>query len=183
MGLRSAVFIDRDGTLTLEREYLSDPASVRIAPGAIDALSHLKEAGFALMIVTNQSGIACGYYTLEDYQAVAARVDEVLEDAGVPVDMTLYCPHHPDITGSCPCRKPRTGMYLEAAQELDLDPSRSFYVGDKLKDVLPALELGGQGVLVRTGYGRQFETSAPDSVVVVDDLDAAGKVILGETWR
>ena len=179
--LRPAVFIDRDGTIVIEREYLADPDRVEILPGTFEALAALREAGFALVIVTNQSGIARGYYSIEDYHAVAARLDALLEEAGVAVDMTRFCPHHPDLSGPCPCRKPGTGMYLDAAEELGLDPARSYYIGDKLTDVMPALELGGWGILVRTGYGHELEVSAPEPIRVVDDLAAAAELIVEKT--
>ena len=181
--LRRAAFIDRDGTIMLEREYLSDPDGVEIIPGTFEALAALRAVGFALVIVTNQSGIARGYYSIDDYQAVAARLDALLEEAGGAVDTTRFCPHYPDLGGPCPCRKPGTGMYLDAAEELGLDPASSYYIGDKLTDVTPALELGGQGVLVRTGYGHELEASAPESILVVDDLAAAAELIVGESHR
>lgn len=177
-GLRPAVFIDRDGTLISERHYLAEPDGVHLVPGAVEALRRLRAAGFALVVVTNQSGIARGLYTLDDYRAVAARLDEVLEGAGVPLDGTRFCPHHPDVTGPCACRKPGTGMYLDAAGELDLDPEASWYVGDKVTDVLPALELRGRGILVRSGYGGEAEAGAPPAVSVVDDFAAAADLIL-----
>ena len=176
--LRPAVFVDRDGTLIVERDYLADPAGVSLVHGAVEALASLRAAGFALVVVTNQSGIARGLYRLEDYHAVAARLDAVLGAAGVPVDGTWFCPHHPDYTGPCTCRKPGVGMYVRAAAELGLDLQASWYVGDKITDVLPALELGGQGILVRSGYGRDLEAAAPGQVTVADDLpDAAGLIL------
>lgn len=181
--LRRAVFLDRDGTLIEERAYLSDPEGVELMPGAAKALKALRGAGFALVTVTNQSGIALGLYSDADYRAVAARLDEALEAAGVPVDATEYCPHHPDATGPCSCRKPATGMHLRAAAVLGLDPARSYYVGDKVTDVLPALELGGRGILVRTGYGREQEARVPDGIRVADDLSAAAAVILSDPRR
>ena len=181
--LRPAAFIDRDGTIILEREYLADPDGVEIIPGTFEALAALREEGFALIVVTNQSGIACGYYSIEDYRAVAARLDTLLDEAGVAVDMTCFCPHHPDLGGPCPCRKPGTGMYLDAAKELGLDPACSYYIGDKLTDVMAALELGGRGILVRTGYGQELEASAPKPILVVDDLKAAAELIVEESRR
>jgi len=172
-----AVFVDRDGTLLVERHYLSDPAGVELIPGAAAALARLRELGYALVVVTNQSGIALGRYSLADYRGVAARVDQILADKGVPADGTYFCPHHPDVTGPCPCRKPGTGMYVQAAGELGLDLARSWYVGDKVTDVLPAMSLGGRGVLVRTGYGREHEDDVPAGVSVVDDLGAAARLI------
>lgn len=169
-GLRRAVFVDRDGTIIVEREYLADPDGVTFVPGAEEAIRRLKEAGWVVVVVTNQSGIARGLYTEEAYHAVAKRLDELLGQASAPVDATYYCPHHPDFTGPCECRKPGTGMYRTAARDLGLDLADSFYVGDRLKDVLPALELGGRGILVRTGYGREEEEGLPDGAEVVDDL-------------
>lgn len=183
MSARPAVFIDRDGTLITERDYLADPEGVELVPGALSALADLKQAGFALVTVTNQSGIALGIYDESDYHAVAARLAEVLERAGVPPDGVEYCPHHPDVTGPCDCRKPGTGMYLRAAAELGLDPKGSYYVGDKVTDVLPALELGGRGILVRTGYGREHERTVPAGVRVAADLRAAADLILADPRR
>lgn len=178
-GLRPAVFVDRDGTLIVERNYLADPDDVVLVPGAVDALRALRAAGYALVVVTNQSGIARGLYTLDDYRAVAARLDRVLAEKGVPVDATYYCPHHPDETGPCACRKPAPGMYLQAAADLGLDPEASWYVGDKITDVLPAAELRGRGILVRSGYGRELEAAVPAGVLVVDDFPAAARHIVG----
>jgi D-glycero-D-manno-heptose 1,7-bisphosphate phosphatase len=177
---RPAVFVDRDGTFIAERSYLADPAGVELVPGTLEALTSLQAAGFAVVIVTNQSGVARGLYTEDDYRAVAARLNEVLAEGGVVVDSTEYCVHHPEVTGPCTCRKPGTGMYLRASEALGLDPRRSFYVGDKVTDVLPAAELGGQGILVLTGYGREHEGSVPSDVWVAADLRAATERILRE---
>jgi D-glycero-D-manno-heptose 1,7-bisphosphate phosphatase len=180
---RPAAFLDRDGTILTEKVYLADPDGVRLLPGAVDAMHRLREAGFALVVVTNQSGIAKGLYELSDYEAVAARVDQVLTEHGMVVDATYFCPHHPDETGVCGCRKPDTGMHRRAAEELDLDLGSSFYGGDKVTDVLPALELGGQGILVRTGYGADLEDMVPPETWIVDDLNAAATRIVGHTRR
>lgn len=180
---RAAVFLDRDGTLVVERHYLADPDGLQLVPGALGALAALRDAGYALVVVTNQSGIARGLYTEADYRAVADRLDSVLAKASLSLDGSYHCPHYPEVTGPCACRKPSTGMYLQAASELDLAPERSWYVGDKISDVLPALALKGRGILVRTGYGREHESSVPDGVAVVDDLEAAATYILGEDGR
>ena len=176
--LRPAVFLDRDGTLVQERDYLAEADRVELVSGAADALRALRSAGFALVIVTNQSGIARGMYSGEDYAAVTARLHEMLRRAGARLDLTLHCAHHPDHTGPCSCRKPQTGMHMRAAEALGLDLAGSYYVGDKISDVLPALELGGHGILVRTGYGRENEGSVPVGVAVVDDLPGAARLIL-----
>lgn len=181
MGLRPAVFVDRDGTIVAERHYLADPDGVVLVPGALEALVDLREAGFVLVTVTNQSGIARGLYTEDDYHAVAARLTEVLAAGGLAVDRTEYCVHHPDVTGPCGCRKPATGMHLAAAADLGLDVEASYYVGDKATDVMPAVALEGQGILVRTGYGLDHEASVPPGTWVVDDLRAAVDRILAES--
>lgn len=179
---RAAVFLDRDGTLIQEADYLADPDGVVLIEGVIEALRRLRAAGFTLVVVTNQSGIARGLYDESDYRAVAARLDRVLEAAGVAVDATYHCPHHPDHSGACECRKPGLGMHRRAARDLGLDLRRSVYVGDKLTDVLPAEETGGRGYLVRTGYGGRVEPSAvPEGVEIVDDLSAAVDHILALT--
>ena len=178
MALRPAVFVDRDGTIIVERTYLADPEGVHLVPGATSALADLGSAGFALVTVTNQSGIARGLYTDRDYHAVAARLNVILTEAGARIDATEHCPHHVDFTGPCECRKPATGMHRRAASRLGIDLARSYYVGDKVTDVLPALELGGQGILVRTGYGREQEASVPEGTWVVEDLRAAADLIL-----
>lgn len=179
-GGRPAVFLDRDGTLIEEREYLADPAGVDLVEGVPEALKALRKAGYVLVVVTNQSGIARGYYGEDDYRAVASRLDAVLREAGAPVDATLYCPHHPDETGPCVCRKPGTGMHRDAIRRFGLDPERSWFVGDKMSDVLPARTLGGRGILVRTGYGREMEPTLPDEFLVADDLpEAAGMILAG----
>jgi D-glycero-D-manno-heptose 1,7-bisphosphate phosphatase len=182
---RAAVYLDRDGTLVVERHYLADPEDLHLVPGAAAALATLKDAGYALVVVTNQSGIARGLYAEADYEAVARRLEAMLAKAGVVLDGTYHCPHHPDVTGPCVCRKPSTGMYLQAALDLDLDPASSWYVGDKTTDVLPARELEGRGILVRTGYGAEHEAEVPEGVAVVDDVAAAARHILAADarWR
>jgi D-glycero-D-manno-heptose 1,7-bisphosphate phosphatase len=176
--LRPAVFLDRDGTIIEEVKYLADPGGVALIPGAVEALGLLREAGFALVVVTNQSGIARGYYRVEDYEAVAHRLNELLAAHHITLDATRFCPHHPAASGDCDCRKPATGMHRSAAEELGLDTARSFFVGDRLGDLLPALELGGEAVLVRTGYGREEEGALPPAFHAVDDLLQAAHWII-----
>lgn len=178
--LRRAVFLDRDGTLIREEKYLSDPAGIVLIPGVVEALRRLRQGGFALVVVTNQSGIARGYYALDDYHAVEEALDRILALHGIVLDATHFCPHHPDVTGDCPCRKPATGMHRTAAEDLGLDLARSYYVGDRVRDLLPALELGGEGILVRTGYGRDEEADLPPVFSVADDLAEAAHKILGD---
>ncbi len=174
---RAAVFLDRDGTLVEEEDYLSDPDRVRLIPGAADALRRLRDAGFALVIITNQSGIARGFYTERDYRAVQDRIEAEFQLGRVRFDAVFHCPHHPDFTGPCRCRKPGTLLYEQAIQELGLAPDLSWYVGDRWKDLEPARILGGRGLLVRTGYGRE-QGPGPAEFEAVDDIVAAADRIL-----
>jgi len=180
---RPAAFLDRDGTLIAEAHYLADPERVRLVPGAAEALLRLRDAGYALVVVTNQSGIARGLYTEADFRAVQARLDALLEADGVRLDAVYHCPHHPDWTGPCDCRKPGTGLFVRAARELGVDPAASVYIGDRLKDVLPARVLGGRGILVRTGYGAEQARDAPADIAVAADLSAAVARILAGLTR
>ena len=177
---RAAVFLDRDGTVVEDAHYLADPERVTLIPGAAAAIRRMSAAGLPVVLVTNQSGIAHGLYTEEQYRAVARRVDELIQAAEARVDATYYCPHHPEYGGPCDCRKPATGLYRLAAREHGLEPADSYFVGDKLTDVLPAAALGGQGILVRTGYGTSAEPSLPSGFWAADDLAGAAELILRE---
>jgi D-glycero-D-manno-heptose 1,7-bisphosphate phosphatase len=145
---RPAAFLDRDGTLMRDIHYPRDPEAVVLVPGAAEALRRLERAGIVRVVVTNQSGIAQGKVSVADYEAVRDRLAELLASEGASVDASYHCPHHPDFTGACDCRKPATGMYRQAAAELALDPAASLFVGDRWRDVGPGLELGGFALLV-----------------------------------
>jgi histidinol-phosphate phosphatase family protein len=142
------VFFDRDGTLIEDEHYLSDPARVRLRSGAATAVRRVQEAGLAVVIVTNQSGIARGMFTEADYARVRDRVEELLEQGGARADATYHCPHHPDFGPACACRKPGIALFQQAASEHALDLARSAFVGDRLRDVQPAARFGALGVLV-----------------------------------
>jgi D-glycero-D-manno-heptose 1,7-bisphosphate phosphatase len=176
---RRAALVDRDGTIIREREYLSDPAGVELLPGAAEGLRALQSAGYAIVIVTNQSGIARGLYDESAYAAVEAEVERRLAEAGVHVLGSYHCPHHPDFSGPCDCRKPAPGLALRAAREHDLDLGRSAFIGDRVRDVAMATALGGIPVLVRSGYGRAEEVGAPGDVRVVDTLAEAADLLTG----
>jgi histidinol-phosphate phosphatase family protein len=145
---RRAVFLDRDGTLIEDVHYLNDPARVTLVRGAAEAVRALRERGWATVVVTNQSGIARGLVTPAQFDAVTARLDALLAERGATLDATYHCPHLPELTGPCACRKPGPAMYERAARELGLDLAGSLYVGDRWRDVAPALLFGGRGVLV-----------------------------------
>ena len=147
-GLRRAAFLDRDGTIVEDVHYLSRPEQLALLPGAVDALRRLDDAGVPIVVVTNQSGIARGLLTADDYAAVERRLDAMLADVGIRLAATYHCPHHPEFGGPCDCRKPGLLLYERAAVEHALDAARSLYAGDRWRDVEPALRLGGTGVLV-----------------------------------
>lgn len=175
-----AVFLDRDGTLIEDRHYLSDPSQVQLYKGAAEAVRAMKKAGYAIVLVTNQSGIGRGYFTEDDYRAVHGELTRQLAAGGIRLDGSYHCP---DAPGGAPvestCRKPSPVLYRRAERELDLDLQRSWFVGDKVSDVEPAESLGGRGILVRTGYGQSEAAKAPPNCRVVDDLEAAADLICG----
>lgn len=175
-----AVFLDRDGTVIVECEYLSDPEQVQLIDGVPEALRRLHAAGWKLVIVTNQSGIARGLYTTEAFQTVQQRVEQALSAEGVTFDAVYYCPHHPDFTGPCECRKPGPGMYRRAERELGVDLSASVYIGDRRSDVEPAEVFGGRGFLVRTGYGLKNGQTLPARTQSVRHLPEAVEILLRE---
>lgn len=145
---RPAAFLDRDGTIIRDANYIRDPRDVELLPGAAAAIGRLNAHGVAVVVVTNQSGIGRGLFTIKDYEAVRARVEALLAESGARIDATYVCPHNPDVTGPCQCRKPGTALYRKAIEELALDPASSVYVGDRWRDVAPALTLGGLPVLL-----------------------------------
>lgn len=170
--LSPAVFLDRDGTIMEDTDYCFDPKDVRIFPGVRDGLRRLKSRGFKLIIITNQSGIGRGRFTLEQYRAVEAEVSQQLGDD--LIDATYYCPDSPGQPSNC--RKPAPGMVIQAAQDYKIDLSRSFFIGDKEIDVECGHNAGVSAIRVRTGTQRDVTGSNADWLV--DDLSAAVQIIL-----
>ena len=168
MSARPAVFLDRDGTIIEDTGYIADPDAVRLLPGAAPAIGRLNRASIPAIVVTNQSGIARGLLDESAYQAVARRLETLLAAGGVRLDGDYHCPHHPDFTGTCECRKPGPLLYRRAAADHGLDLARSWWVGDRERDVVPAERFGGRGVLI----------GQPPAVV--RDLSAAVDIILNE---
>ena len=154
-----AAFLDRDGTIIEDAGYLRDPAGVRLLPGAAQAIRQLNEHGLIVVVATNQSGIARGLLTLDDYGATERRVDELLALEGARLDAHYFCPHVPELSGPCGCRKPGTLLYRQAAERFGIDLSRSWWVGDRLRDVLPAETFGGRGILVGTTEPESAESN------------------------
>ena len=178
-GRRPAVFLDRDGTIIEDPGFLHEPEKVRLLPGAADAIASLNAAGYLVVTVSNQSGIARGLYQAADYEAVQQRLADLLATHGARIDASYFCPHHPQFPGPCDCRKPGTKLFQDATRDLGLDLARSWWVGDRLTDVKPARGLGGGASLVTTGQGTLHQGQARAlSVTVVADLAAAVAEIL-----
>jgi D-glycero-D-manno-heptose 1,7-bisphosphate phosphatase len=175
---RSAVFLDRDGTIIEDTGYVAGTAAVRLLPGAADAIARLNRARFPAIVVTNQSGIARGLLDEAAYGATARRLEELLAAAGARLDGDYHCPHHPEFTGPCECRKPGPLLYRRAAEEHGLHLARSWWVGDRLRDVLPAELFNGRGLLIGPIVADELSTTAAGRFPVVRDLAAAVDIIL-----
>lgn len=184
LNARPAVFLDRDGTLIEERHYLADPGGVRLVPGAAGAVRALNEAGWLVVLTTNQAGVARGLFPESAVHAVHARVGALLAREGAWLDGIEFCPHHPDLGPPCDCRKPAPGMARRAAGRLPIDLAASWAVGDKRIDVAFGCAAGGRGHLVLTGYGpserAEVEARHPDAPIS-QDLAGAVYLILGGT--
>jgi histidinol-phosphate phosphatase family protein len=159
---RPAVFLDRDGTIMRDVEYCGEPKDVHVFNGAAEALQRLKDAGFKLIVITNQSGIGRGYFSERAYRAVEAEVQRQLP----MIDATYFCPHQPN--EDCACRKPKPQMIVDAQREHQLDLSRSWFLGDKELDAECGRNAGVQSILVRTGRELPKETSVADLAEAVD---------------
>ena len=147
METRNVLFLDRDGVINVDVGYLSNPAQLEFIPGAIEAMQEAQTRGYDIIVVTNQSGVARGYYTEEDVQALHAEMSRRLEIEGVHILAYYYCPHHPEGTvevykKACDCRKPNPGMLTKAIEEWNVDVDSSFLVGDKPSDVEAAESIG-----------------------------------------
>ena len=184
-----AVFLDRDGTINVERDYLRRVEDLRLLPGAGRAVRRLNDAGFKVVLITNQSGVARGLLTEEDYVEINRELAKRLRrNAGAKIDADYACFHLPTAKVKkyrldCDCRKPRPGLFIRAAEDMGLDLVQSFAVGDRRRDIEAAKLVGVTGVLVRTGYGRAEEAlewteggGQPDQVC--NDLGAAVDWIL-----
>jgi D-glycero-D-manno-heptose 1,7-bisphosphate phosphatase len=184
-----AVFLDRDGTLIEEVDYLERVEQVALYSWSIDGVRLLNRAGIRVFVVTNQAGVARGYFTESVVADVHRHIDSLLASGGARIDAYYYCPHHPEgaveaYRRRCECRKPGRGLVDRAAQEFGIDPSRSFVVGDRWLDIQLARAVGARAVLVRTGFGSTAERQQPSDVTadaIADNLVGAANWILGHT--
>nr|WP_244987296.1 D-glycero-beta-D-manno-heptose 1,7-bisphosphate 7-phosphatase [Winslowiella toletana] len=167
-----AIFLDRDGTINVDHGYVHEIDNFQFIDGVIDAMRELKKMGFALVLVTNQSGIARGMFTEDQFISLTEWMDWSLADREVDLDGIYFCPHHPDATEDayrqqCDCRKPQPGMLLSAQQELNIDMAASYIVGDKIEDILAGKAAGvGKKVLVRSGKPVTAEGEAAADWVI-----------------
>jgi D-glycero-D-manno-heptose 1,7-bisphosphate phosphatase len=177
---RKAAMLDRDGTIIHDRIYTRDPDDVELLPGAADAIRRLARAGYPAIVITNQSGIARSIISLTQYRAVRQRLDALLAAEGASLADTFTCPHHPDFGGPCACRKPNTALYARAAVIHQLDLSRCIFIGDRARDVTPALTFGARGVLVhsRTTTDDDVARADAEQVPVVSTLLQAVTLLL-----
>jgi len=186
MSHRGAVFLDRDGTLIEEVGYLDRVERVRLFPWSVAAIRALNDANIPIVLITNQSGVARGFFTEAVVDEVHRHIGKLLAAGGARLDAYYYCPHHRDgkiaqYAVACDCRKPGRGLVDRAARDLNVDAARSFTVGDRWLDVALARNIGGRGILVRTGYGADEERRAPDGLAadaVVNNLVEAASWIL-----
>ncbi|MFK7897298.1 MAG: D-glycero-alpha-D-manno-heptose-1,7-bisphosphate 7-phosphatase [Myxococcota bacterium] len=178
-GPRAAIFLDRDGTLIEEREYLSDPEQLALIPGTAEALVALREAGFALVCVTNQSAIGRGWLTSSTLAHIHDALERDLAEQGAWLDAIYFCPDVDAETSAEADRKPGSGMLLRAAKELDLTLAESWIVGDHLRDLEAGLNADCRaGILVLTGHGERFSEAVSSNDIVCKDLAEAAQRIL-----
>jgi D-glycero-D-manno-heptose 1,7-bisphosphate phosphatase len=181
-----AVFLDRDGTINLEKNYLYRIEEFVFIGSAPEAIRRLNDAGYLVVVVTNQSGVARGYYSLEDVEKLHKHIEDELAGFGASIQGFYTCPHHLEEGGgeysrACDCRKGRPGLLFQAAEDLDIDLTSSFMIGDKLSDVEAAENSGCTPFLVLTGHGKSEQHRlAPGRAYICDDLAGAVDLILAK---
>ena len=183
---RPAVFLDRDGTINLDAGYIDRLERLELYPFAIDAIRLFRQAGYLAVILTNQAGVAHGMYGEDFVATVAKYLADRAESGGTAIDGHYYCPHSPDAAleqyrMDCECRKPKPGLALRAAAELNIDLARSVVIGDRWRDISVARAVGARGILVKTGYGATEALRPPPGMwadAVCEDLVGAAVWLL-----
>lgn len=182
---RKTVFLDRDGTINVEKNYLYRPEDFLFIEKAPEAIARLNRLGFQVIVVSNQAGVARGYYTEEDVRRLHSYIQGELKKQGAHIDAFYYCPHHPEAgigkyRISCRCRKPDVGMFEQACRDFAINVEKSWMIGDNKGDILAGRSFGLQTIMVRTGYGRELEQSGfLESDYISDDLYCAADLIVG----
>ena len=178
------ILLDRDGVINVEKSYLYKIEDFEYEKNVIKGLKELRDLGYKFAIITNQSGIARGYYTEEDYLKLQDFIEKDLLKHGIKIEKSYFCPHHPNGIGKygieCNCRKPNTGNFELVIDEFNIDTKNSFMIGDRPTDLIPAEKLGITPVLIKTGYGmkslEKLEETGLNPVVVNDILDFSEKL-------
>lgn len=172
-GRKRVVILDRDGTIVVDRGYLDDPAGLEFLPGAAQGLRYLYERGFRLVVITNQSGIGRGRFSVERLHEIHARFTDMLRSAGAHIEAIYYCPHSPD--AGCACRKPGSALLLQAAAELGFNVCDAIVIGDKHSDIEFGQRVNATTILIRTD--TVADSSSADADFVVEDLMQAAHII------
>jgi len=177
--MKRAVFLDRDGTINAEKNYLHKPEDWEWIPGAVEAIRGFNELGFLVIVITNQAGIARNYFEAKDVEALHKYVDKLLNKENARIDAYYYCPHHPDFGDKivCSCRKPEIGLILQAQKDFDIDLSSSFMIGDKATDIESGNRAGMTSILVATGYGSGECHKAAEGAILADNIYKAFEIV------
>jgi len=177
---KRAVFLDRDGTINVEKNYLHKIEDWEWTPRAVESIKLINEAGYLAIVVSNQAGIARGYYTKKDVELLHRQVDVMLAEQGAHIDFYYYCPHHADVgeIRDCECRKPKPGMLTQAQQDWNINFEKSYMIGDRLIDAEAAMSVGVSPVLVMTGYGETESTKTSEKIKYCKNLFEAVSLIL-----
>ena len=178
-----ACFLDRDGTLNVEVNYLHDPDKLILEKNVPQALKLLQDNGFKLIVITNQAGVAKGMYSEKEIIAVHEKMQQLLSAYDVMIDAFYYCMHHPDFTGECLCRKPGTGLFMQAAEKFNIDISRSYMIGDRLSDIQSGENAGCKKTfLLHSGYGQKTINEHPEiKFNTAPDIFAAAQEIIKDS--
>ncbi len=182
--MNQAVFLDRDGTIIKEEHYSSDPKTIKLLSTSASAIKLLKSNGFKIFVVTNQSGVGRGYFSLDDVNAVNEQILYLLKKEGASLEKIYFCPHHPE--DNCGCRKPKPGMIEQAKKEFDVDLSKSYMVGDRTEDIKLGKGIGLQTILVLTGYGKEvLKLSKPDCEIkeLLETVDTTEGEFLSDSGK